>query len=82
MSTGKFKVKANERDNQVVRDILHNDCHCYSFACCPCAHGKLEDITGSGKDYYWNDGGAFVFGTKDELKAACEAAKAALAEEK
>lgn len=68
-----FKVKAQEKDKQVVRDVLDDKCSCYGFSCCPAPHYRLEPIDGSDKDHVWNDGTALVVGTEDEFKAAVEA---------
>ena len=70
-----FKVKANERDNQITRDVLDDNCHCYALGCCPFAFLKLEDVTGTGKDYFWNEAGVMVSGTKEEMKVAAAALK-------
>ena len=68
-----LKVKASARDKMIVKDALSDKCECYSFHCCPIPHMKLDEINGSGDDYIWNDGGAFVFGTKAEMEAAAAA---------
>lgn len=68
-----FKVKAQEKDKQVVRDVLDDSCYCYGFSCCPKPHYRLEPIDGSDKDHMWNDGTQMVLGTKEEFLAAVDA---------
>jgi hypothetical protein len=45
------------------------DCGCFGYDCCT-GTMKLQDVSGNGKDYIWNDNGALVFGTKEEAIAA------------
>lgn len=76
MSGAKFKrgvvYKDDNKNIESLADALAEDakCGCFGAACCPIPHIKLEDASGNGKDYMWNDDGVAVFGTKAEMEAA------------
>lgn len=66
-----FKKKKSSVNHQDFMLALKGDkCDCFFIDCECFPHGKLLDISGGGKNYFWNDGGVLVFGTEEELKAA------------
>ena len=64
-------VKHNNKNVESLEQglALLTKCHCFGADCCPIPHIKLEDATGAGNDYIWNNAGVLVIGTKDEMEA-------------